>query len=51
MLEAIVEKRESRDERANRIARGLIKAERVAREKKTARLRDMRLKMERMAEA
>ena len=41
---------ENRHERADRIAREYIDAERAAREKKTARLREMRLKMERMSD-
>lgn len=45
MMEATVQKRESRDERADRIARELITAERTARNKKTARLRAIRLEM------
>ena len=45
-----VEKRESKNERTDRIARGIIQKERSQRDKKTARLRDMRLKMERVAE-
>jgi hypothetical protein len=49
MVEIQKEKLESRQERADRIAREYITAERSARENKTARLREMRLKMERMA--
>ena len=45
MMDATIEKRESRDERADRIARELINEERRAREKKTARLRAIRLNM------
>ncbi len=44
-----LEKPESKLERADRIAREIITAERAARESKTSRLRDMRMKMERMA--
>ena len=51
MTEATTQKRESRDERADRIARELIHAERTAREKKTARLREIRLQMASGAEA
>ena len=43
------ERKESRLERTDRIAREMIKAERRAEERKTARLREMRLKMEEMA--
>lgn len=43
-----VERPESRHERVDRIARELLHAERTARDKKTARLREMRLKTERM---
>ncbi|MHA6643617.1 hypothetical protein [Mesorhizobium sp. A623] len=43
------EKPENRHVRADRISREYITAERQVREKKTARLREMRLKMERMA--
>lgn len=43
------EKNEDRHVRADRIVREHISAERKAREKKTARLREMRLKMEKLA--
>jgi hypothetical protein len=49
MIEAREEKPENRHDRADRIAREYIAAERSARKEKTARLREMRLKMERMA--
>jgi hypothetical protein len=49
MMKARLEKPENKHERADRIAREFIDAERVARDKKTARLREMRLKVERMA--
>jgi len=49
MIEAREEKPENRHDRADRIAREYIDAERSARKEKTARLREMRLKMERMA--
>ena len=49
MVEIQKEKPENRHERADRVAREYITAERRAREKKTARLREMRLKMERIA--
>jgi hypothetical protein len=49
MVEIQREKLESRQERADRIALEYITAERRAREKKTARLREMRLKVERIA--
>jgi hypothetical protein len=49
MTEVRLEKPENRHVRADRIAREYIIAERTARERKTARLREMRLKMERMA--
>lgn len=39
-------KRENHQERANRIAPGIIEAERLEREKKTARLRALRLQKE-----
>lgn len=45
------EKRESRAERTDRIARGILSEEHARRDKKTARLREMRLKTERMAAA
>jgi hypothetical protein len=44
-----LEKPENRHERSDRIAREYVSAERKHRDEKTARLRDMRLKMERMA--
>lgn len=43
------EKRETPMERADRIARELISSERLAQEKKTARLREQRLEMERIS--
>lgn len=43
------EKRETPMERADRVARELISSERMEREKKTARLRELRLEMERIA--
>ncbi|MBC2885449.1 hypothetical protein H7Q97_08520 [Ochrobactrum sp. CM-21-5] len=43
------EKKETPMERADRIARELLSAERKEREKKTARLREKRLEMERIA--
>ena len=49
MMRVRIEKPENRHERADRVAREYITAERSQREKKTARLREMRLKMERMA--
>jgi len=49
MIEVREEKPENRHDRADRIAREYIAAERSARKEKTARLREMRLKMERMA--
>jgi hypothetical protein len=49
MTQVRSEKPENRHVRADRIAREYISAERTAREKKTARLREMRLQMERMA--
>lgn len=49
MTNVRLEKPENRHVRADRIAREIIAAERVARENKTARLREMRLKMERLA--
>lgn len=45
------EKRESRQERTNRIANEILQEERSERNTKTARLRDMRLKMQRLATA
>jgi len=45
------QRKESRLERTNRIAQKLIEAERAAEAKKTARLREMRLKMEERAAA
>jgi len=45
------ERKESRLERTDRIARELIQAERAAEARKTARLREMRLKMEERAAA
>ena len=48
MTEVRLDKPENKHGRADRIAREYINAERNAREKKTARLREMRLKMERM---
>lgn len=51
MLNPRVEKRESRLERSDRIARAIILDERRARDRKTARLREKRLKIERMASA
>jgi hypothetical protein len=49
MMEVRQERPENRHERADRIAREYIDAERSERKEKTARLREMRLKMERMA--
>lgn len=49
MIRAHREKTEDRHSRADRIARETISAERREREKKTARLRELRLKMERAA--
>jgi len=49
MTEVREGKPENRHDRADRIAREYIAAERSARKEKTARLREMRLKMERMA--
>jgi hypothetical protein len=49
MIEVREEKPENRHDRADRIAREYIAAERSARKEKTARLREMCLKMERMA--
>lgn len=49
MTDVLQEKPENRHERADRVARELITAERSAREKKTARLRKKRLKVERLA--
>ena len=46
MLEQKSEKKETPMERADRIARQLIETEQRAREKKTSRLRDMRLNMQ-----
>ncbi len=43
------EQKESRLERTDRIARELIQAERAAEARKTARLREMRLKVEERA--
>jgi len=43
------EKRESRQERTDRIANEIIQQERSMIDRKTARLRDMRLKMHRIA--
>jgi hypothetical protein len=39
-------RKESRDERANRIANEMIREERAKREQKTARLRELRLARE-----
>lgn len=49
MMKARLEKSENRHERADRIAREYTAAERSRRDEKTARLREMRLKIERMA--
>lgn len=49
MLNQVTEKKESRLERTDRIARDMIEAERRVEERKTARLRKKRLKMEEMA--
>lgn len=49
MSNPITEKKESKYERADRIARDIIQQERSYNRKKTARLRDLRLKAERMA--
>jgi hypothetical protein len=49
MTEVRLEKLENRHERADRVAREYITTERRARQKETARLREMRLKIERMA--
>ena len=49
MLNPKLEKRESKAERTDRIALGIIRAERASRDRKTARIRDMRLKIERLA--
>ncbi|MFC5385867.1 hypothetical protein ACFPLB_07800 [Aquamicrobium segne] len=46
MLDSIPEKKESRAERTDRIARELINAKRSEIDKKTARLRNIRLQME-----
>lgn len=46
-----LEKRESRQERTDRIANEIIREERSMVDRKTARLRDMRLKMHRIATA
>lgn len=48
MMNTRLEKPENRHERADRVAREYITAERAKREEKTSRLRDLRLKMERM---
>lgn len=42
-------KRETKDERAHRIATGIIRQERARRDAKTARLRAQRLAMEKAA--
>lgn len=49
MMKVRSEKAENRHERSDRIAREYVAAERRQRDEKTARLREMRLKMERMA--
>ncbi len=49
MTEKISKKAEDRHVKSDRIAREYIAAERKQREKKTARLRALRLKMERAA--
>jgi hypothetical protein len=49
MMKARLGKLENRYERVDRIAREYIAAERSRRDEKTARLREMRLKIERMA--
>lgn len=49
MMKARLEKPENRHERADRISREHIAEERRRRDEKTARLREMRLKIERMA--
>lgn len=46
-----LEKRESRQERTDRIANEIIREERSMVDRKTARLRDMRLKIHRIATA
>lgn len=48
MTNMVQEKPENRHERADRIAREHIQLERDAREKKTARLRALRLEIERL---
>ena len=45
------EKQESKADRTDRIAREIISADRSSRDRKTERLREMRLKAERMAGA
>lgn len=49
MTKVRLEKPENRRVRADRVAREYIAAERAAREKKTARLREMRLEAEGLA--
>ena len=49
MLNQRLEKKESKAERTDRIAREMIRAERLSTVSKTERLREMRLKIERMA--
>lgn len=49
MLKIQNERQENRHERADRISREYITAERRKRDEKTARLRDMRLKIERVS--
>ena len=46
-----LEKQESKAERTDRIAREIISSDRSSRDRKTARLREMRLKAERVAGA
>jgi hypothetical protein len=48
MIKAHKEKTEDRHERADRIAREIVGNERITREKKTARLCELRRKMERL---
>lgn len=51
MSNPVLEKKESRAERTDRIASEIIDAERSKRDKKTAWLREMRLKAERVSVA
>lgn len=49
MMRERPERRESRLERSDRIARQILHEERRKRDSKTARLREMRMKIERVA--